>query len=198
MIVNSNFWRVNSLNAPDVSAAELETHLACCYVADFFHRRVPGFERAYIAQIATDLGIRTSRGIEGEATLTTAHTDSGRPVYFDDAIGCVAARADFEKTGVFYHDHGLDIPYRIMLPIGTENLLVGSGKSVSCQPQKLIRGMASCMVVGQAAGAAAALSAKEGVSPRAVDVRALQCTLLEQGVDLGPAERTRALGLYDA
>jgi len=82
-----------------------------------------------------------------------------------------------------------------MIPMKTENLLVGSGKSVSCRPQKLIRGMAPCMVLGQAAGAAAALAAKQGITPRSLDVRLLQRTLLEQGVHLGSDDRLEALGL---
>ena len=99
VIVNSNFWRVDTLNTPDVSLAELESQKACEYVADFFRRRVPGFEHAYIVQIATDLGIRTSRGIVGEATLTAEMDCASQPVYLDDVIGCAPARASFKDTG---------------------------------------------------------------------------------------------------
>jgi hypothetical protein len=55
--------------------------------------------------------------------------------------------------------------------------------------------MSSCMTVGQAAGAAAALCAKQGVAPRTIVIRALQRLLLDQGVYLGPQSRLRALGL---
>jgi len=195
VIVNSNFWRVETLNTSAVSHAELEAQKACYYVADFFRRHVPGFEKAYVVQIATDLGIRVSRGIEGEATLTSDHTSSVHPVHFDDTIGCQPATASFQQTGEFFYAHTFDIPYRVTVPKRTEGLLVASGKSVSCQPQGIIRGMSGCMIVGQAAGAAAGLAARQGIAPRTLDVRLLQRTLLEQGVNLGSDDRLRMLGL---
>ncbi len=195
VVVNSNFWRVSTLEVPDLSQAEIETQKACYYVADLFRKHVPGFDRAYIVQLATDLGIRTSRGIEGEWTLTSEDTSSDKPVHFDDTVGCAPANADPDKTGQFFHPHTFDIPYRIMLPRKAENLLVGSGKSVSCRPQGVIRGMATCMILGQGAGVAAALAAKEGVNSRRLNIHKLQSALLDQGVNLGPEERVRALGL---
>jgi hypothetical protein len=44
--------------------------------------------------------------------------------------------------------------------------------------------MIPIMAIGQAAGAAAALSAKESVEPRELDVPLLQKTLMEQGAEL--------------
>ena len=195
VIVNSTFWTVHTLAAPEMSQGELECQQACYYLADFFRRRVPGFERAYVVQMGTDLGIRTSRGIVGEATLTVADRSSAQPAHFDDAIGRQPAVASFEKTGEFFHAHTFDIPYGILLPQGVEGLLVGSGKSVSCDPMGIIRQMSGCMVCGQAAGAAAALAAAQGVPPRSVETKQLQRTLVEQGVDLGPDQRLAQLGL---
>lgn len=195
VVINSNFWRVTTLSAPEVSLAELEAQKACYYVADFFRRRVPGFERAVIVQMASDLGIRVSRGIEGMATLTGEQTSARQPVYLNDVIGCAPASAPFEETGEFFWPHTFDIPYGVMVPKRVENLLVASGKSVSCRPQGIIRGMSTCMVLGQAAGAAAALAARRGEAPRKLDIHALQQTLLAQGVYLGSEERLRALGL---
>jgi len=195
VIVNSNNWAITTLDTREISRMELEAQKIVWYVADFFRRRVPGFEKAYIVQMATDLGIRTSRGIEGEATLTGAQISSREPVYLNDTIGCQPSRASFQKTGEFFWPHTCDIPYGVVVPKNVENLLVGSGKSVSCQEQGILRGMSSCMTLGQAAGAAAALAAKQGIPPRALDVRALQRVLLDQGVYLGPAPRLKTLGL---
>jgi len=195
VIINSNFWSVKSLNTPDVSLAELEAQKACYYVANFFQKNVPGFEKAYIVQIATNIGIRVSRGIQGEVTLTSKDTHSKQPVYFNDTIGCRAADSRFQETGEFFHAHSFDIPYRIIVPKKVENLLVGSGKSVSCQPQGIIRSMCGCMIVGQAAGVAAALAARQGTTPRALNIQSLQQTLLEQKVNLGSKDRIRDLGL---
>jgi hypothetical protein len=185
VVVNSNFWRVETLDTARVSEAELEAQKACYYVAAFFRDHVPGFERATIVQLANDLGIRVSRGIEGEATLLSDQVESDHPVRCGEGIGRQPARASFEKSGEFLHTHTFDIPYGVLVPRRIENLLVGSGKSVSCQPQGLIRGMSGCMIVGQAAGVAAALAAKQHITPRALDVAALRSALAAQAVDLG-------------
>jgi hypothetical protein len=185
VVVNSNFWRVETLDTARVSEAELEAQKACYYVSAFFREHVPGFERATIVQLANDLGIRVSRGIEGEATLLSDQVESDHPVHCEDGIGREPTRASFEESGEFFHAHTFDIPYGVLVPRRVENLLVGSGKSVSCQPQGLIRGMSGCMIVGQAAGVAAALAAKKGTTPRALDVAALRSALLAQGADLG-------------
>ncbi|MFP4057293.1 MAG: FAD-dependent oxidoreductase [Candidatus Brocadiia bacterium] len=195
VVVNSNFWAVESLDPRAVGEAELACQEACAYVADFFRRRVPGFATAYISEIASDIGIRVSRGVEGEATLRAEHTAASQPVRFPDAVGGMAARASFEHGGEFFQPHTFDIPYGILVPKVVDGLLVGSGKSVSCEPQRLIRGMVGCMSCGQAAGAAAALAASSGVAPRQLEVRGLQKTLLDQGALLGDAARLEDLGL---
>jgi len=194
VVVNSNFWRVTTLDTVEVSRAELEAQASCNYVARFLRESVPGFADAHIVSIANDMGIRVSRGIVGEDTLTEDAIRSPRPVLDDDVIGCVPCLADPQSAGEFYYAHTCDIPYGVMLPQSVENLLVGSGKSISCQPQGLIRGMATCMVVGQAAGAAAALAAKRLTTPRALDVRLLQRALLDQGAYLGSTYRLMFLG----
>jgi len=195
VVINSNFWRVDTLDPRAVSRAELECQKACYYVADFFRRRVPGFEEAYVSEIANDIGIRTSWGIEGMATLRNEHRNGDQLALFDDVIGCEPAHASFEKTGGFFQPRTFDIPYGILVPQGVDGLLVGSAKSVSCVGQGLIRGMVGCMTCGQAAGAAAALAVRGGVTPRGLSIRELQRLLLEQGVRLGPPERLRELGL---
>ncbi len=80
------------------------------------------------------------------------------------------------------------------MPVGCDNLLVASGKSVSTT-EPILRGMARCMVCGQATGAASALAARAGVPSAEVPIRELQRELLRQGVFLGGPERLRQLGL---
>jgi hypothetical protein len=66
------------------------------------------------------------------------------------------------------------IPYRTIIPQKIENLLV-AGKCV--KGSHLIRAIPAMMAMGHAAGAAAALSAEHGVSPRNIDTNKLQETL---------------------
>jgi len=44
--------------------------------------------------------------------------------------------------------------------------------------------MGPCMAVGQAAGTAAAMAARQGATPRSIDVPTLQDTLRQQGAIL--------------
>jgi hypothetical protein len=75
----------------------------------------------------------------------------------------------------------MTIPYRCMLPQNTENLLV-AGRCVSYEAPvaNCIRCMPQCMAMGQAAGAAAAIAVKQGVTPRNIDITLLQSTLRKQ------------------
>jgi hypothetical protein len=78
------------------------------------------------------------------------------------------------------------IPYRILLPREIDNLLV-AGRCVSATHEALsaIRVMPICMVMGQAAGTAAAMCLRNGCGPKELDLSALQAQLISDGVWLG-------------
>ena len=71
-----------------------------------------------------------------------------------------------------------DIPYRTLVPVKLDNLLV-AGRCLSSEfmAQAASRLIMTCLNMGQAAGTAAAQSLKEQVVPRKIDVKALQATL---------------------
>lgn len=62
-----------------------------------------------------------------------------------------------------------------------------AGRCISAQPDAMVqlRLIPVCFATGQAAGTAAALALRTGVTPRELDVTLLQRTLEEQGMDLG-------------
>jgi hypothetical protein len=198
VIVNSMFWRVDTLDPRRTSEAELECQAACERVATFFRQHVPGFAEGYIASIASDLGIRVSRGIEGHATITSEQASSPRPATSAQAVACAPCRADYGRVGEFFYPHSFDVPYGVLLPRGVSNLLVASGKSISAQPQGLLRGMSTCMLLGQSAGVAAAVASRSGVAPAELPIALLQGSLLDQSVYLGEPERLARLGLRGA
>jgi hypothetical protein len=73
------------------------------------------------------------------------------------------------------------IPYRSLLPKRIDSLLVaGRCLSASHEAASSARGQVVCMVTGQAAGVAAALSARSGVTPRRLPVTRLQAALWDQ------------------
>jgi len=75
-----------------------------------------------------------------------------------------------------------DIPYRCLVAQKLNNLLV-SGRCISATHEGMAgsRVMGTCMAIGQAAGTAAALAIKQGVSPRHLDVQALRQALRADG-----------------
>ena len=81
-----------------------------------------------------------------------------------------------------------EIPYRSLVASTVGNLLA-AGRNVSAEFHALgtIRVIACSMVMGQAAGTAAALCAKEGVQPRELDGVRVRRALVEQGVPLDKA-----------
>ena len=78
-----------------------------------------------------------------------------------------------------------DIPYRCLVPLGLENFLV-AGKAVSATRAAHQRFLQQTMVTGEAAGTAAALCVKKGITPRQLEdqVSELQDKLRSKGVIL--------------
>ena len=75
------------------------------------------------------------------------------------------------------------IPYRCLIPQKIDGLIV-AGRNVSMTHLALAsaRVMGPAMALGEAAGKAAALSVKENVELRDLDVRKLQASLKAEGV----------------
>jgi len=68
-----------------------------------------------------------------------------------------------------------DIPYRSLVPLKVDNLLVaGRCLSSDFMAQSGCRLVMCCLTMGEAAGTAAALSLAKGVTPRKLDHRELQ------------------------
>ena len=123
----------------------------------------------------SQIGVRASRLIKTDYTLDMSETNAQKA--FDDAIGM--SGDDTFTRGAF------QIPYGTLLPAGVENVLV-AGRSIGVAPNVIdrVRLIPVCMVTGQAAGAAAALSVAAGRAPRGVDVAALRRRLDADGVCL--------------
>ena len=83
------------------------------------------------------------------------------------------------------HRWSFDIPYRSLLPKEIDNLLL-AGRCISNthEASGCTRPTVQCMVTGEAAGTAAALSAAQGITPRDLDAAILRARLREQGVIL--------------
>jgi len=173
VIINTGSFIVNNFDAAAISISEIEGRRIAFEMAQRARKNLPGFEKAFIIGISKHLGIRYSRRVHGEYTLSKEEVEKG--ARFGDTI----ALARLHSSRKF------DIPYRIILPQKVENLTIASGKNVSTDPRGLLRGETMCVQLGQAAGVAAALAAKSDTTPGKIDFKDVQKMLRKQGVNLG-------------
>jgi hypothetical protein len=148
---------------------------------------MPGFENAKLTQIASVLGIREGRHIQGRYMLTVE--DVCNSTYFEDAVVTfgygmdVHSRDKAAKGGFSYGSADwYTIPFRSLVPLNCDNLLV-AGKTICAQSQAAgsFRVMPACMALGQAAGTAIAMAVKEDCNAGDICVKELQATLVQNG-----------------
>lgn len=186
-----NMTRVNGVDGTDPSSltfGETEGRRQINDIFKYLTTYVPGFEGAWISKMAPFLGIRETRRIVGEYVMTA--DDLLSCARFDDAVAVASYPLDI------HHPEGggctltwcgdcYDIPYRALVPLKIENLLV-AGRCISTTHEAMsaIRVMAPCMAMGEAAGRAAKQAVENHIAPRQVNVAELQKELLEQGAYL--------------
>ena len=161
----------------------------------FLSQHIPGFKDAYLHVVSSYFHSRGGRSIVSECPVTTADAQAGR--LFDDVVFVgddPENRSAKEGEASRGRIDGFDFPYRQFLPRGVEGLLV-TGRAAIIQPP-VMRARWMIFLMGQAAGAAAALAARTGTTPRALDVRKLQHLLHHQYQSpMGSDARLRELGI---
>jgi len=201
-------YNTDATDAKQMTKAWIYAKKRVYEIANFLRKYVPGSENGFVLYTFPMMGIRDSRNILGDYTLTDDDFKSSRR--FPDVIGRSGRAMNVHPpTGLprnkkeygRWKESGeqkwdppfwtelkkpFDIPYRALLPKGLENILV-AGRCIAAEGliQGSIRGQPQCIVTGQAAGTAAAIAVRDGVTPRNVDIRKLQALLRDQGADLG-------------
>ena len=171
----------------DLTRAEWESHYQMQEIARFMREYVPGFSDSYICQSGVAAGVRETRRVVGEYTMTVDDVLGARK--FDDAVARGTYPVDIHnpkgkgtvlrrvKPGEWY-----EIPMRCLIPQGAEHLLV-AGRCISGthEAHSSYRVTPTCMATGQAAGVCGALAARTRSTARAVPVAAIQRELIRQG-----------------
>jgi hypothetical protein len=182
---------IDPTDADDLTRAEIAERKNVVDISRLIIKNVPGFEEAYLSGTAPWLGVRESRRILGEYMFTLDDVLTCRR--FEDGVAMGAYPVDIHdpkggKTQFQFLEEGgsYNIPYRCLIPMNRENLIV-AGKNISATHEAMgtTRLQATVMAIGQAAGTAAALSAKESVPPRKIDTKELRKRLEEQGAVVG-------------
>jgi hypothetical protein len=157
-------------DAADLTRAEMQGRSDAWAMFERFKKNVPGFEESYFVACGPCIGIRETRRIDGRYVLSEEDITQNRR--FDDAVatGCWYLDRHPNTTTVGTANAGekvqpqpYDIPYRTLLPRNVDNLLV-AGRCHSATPaaSSSTRVTATAMALGQAAGYAAALAARNG------------------------------------
>lgn len=189
MNINITRFHGNGLDSRVMSRAEIVIRKQAYTAFDFLKKYVPGFEKAIFLELAPKVGVRETRRIIGDYLLTESDVLKG--ARFEDAIGLTNSPIDIHEPsgeeGVMIGvGDGYGVPYRCLLPKGIEGLLT-SGRCISTDERAFgsTRNTPVCAITGEAAGVAAALSAKHGTPPRSLSVNEIQNVLVERGFTLG-------------
>lgn len=193
-------WRINTTrlqqldgtNVRDLTSAEIEGRRQVVALMDFFRSRLPGFEHAVLQDTAAIIGVRETRRVVGEYTLTAQDLADGKA--FEDVIALSGYPVDIHSPtgdgggtdGTYQTANVYQIPYRCLVPQSLDGLLV-AGRSISATHEAMgaTRVTPPCFAMGEAAGTAAALSIKARCQVRDVSVTDLQSALVRNGAYLG-------------
>jgi len=182
VLINSNWFFGDCYDVIAESEREEEGRLLAKAQAEFLINHFPGFENAYLLETATEIGHRISRTFVGKSTLSADDFKDGKT--FPDVVGLVTEVDRRAKPYGLLEKAG-NIPLSILIGDKPLNAIVGSAKNPSTQVPGMVRGQAGCLVVGRAAGVAAAEAEKQCVPVNAVDIGKVQDELRRQNTWLG-------------
>lgn len=188
----TNCIGVDGTNAADLVKATVVCRNQMEPIVDFLRKYVPGYEKCYILSAAPLVGIRETRHFKGVQTLTEEDIREAKKYdnwvvthasFNFDVHNMTGAGLDATGEQAAFKPTSYTIPYGCLVPEKLDGLLL-AGRSISGthMAHSNYRVMPICANMGQAAGIAAALCAKNDILPRALDVKPLQKLLLENGV----------------
>lgn len=167
----------DGVSVEDLTRADFQGRERIAALLSFVRAKMPGFEKAFIVDVAPQIGIRQTRLLDGVYVMSK--DDIAQRRHFPDSIA---------RGRDYYY------PYRSMLPRGVGQLLVaGRHYSATSAAQRNSREIPPCMAMGEAAGVAAALALESNLDVAEVDVTILQKRLRAQGADPGDIPASNAL-----
>lgn len=184
-----NMSRVNGIDATDPEQYTRGEELCIeqnAEIVRYLKAYIPGFENAWLDKVAPFMGVRETRRLVGEYTLTEQDIfDCAR---FDDAIAVASYPVDLHHPAggdcsLWWCPDCYDVPYRCLIPKKVDGV-IAAGRDISATHLALasVRVMGPAMCLGEAAGKAAALAVRDNKELRDLDVTELQSALREEGV----------------
>ena len=180
----------NCINIDGTNAEDLTKGIRVCRsqiepIVKFLREYVPGYESCWLMSSAYLVGIRETRHFKGieslmpEDILIAKEFDNWvvKRAFFNFDVHNMSG-ASLDKTGVQHEwpqSKDYSIPYGCLLPENIDGLLL-SGRNISGShlAHSNFRVMPIAIATGEAAGIAAAISVKENISLKNVDVKTIQ------------------------
>lgn len=180
-----NLIHLNECDGTDANSLtkfEIEGRRQTLAAIEVLRKYTPGCKEARLRNFGMSIGIRDTRKIDAVYNMTEG--DVRNECRFEDSIGIYPEFIDgygvliLPTTGRYMH-----IPYRALLPKKSENLLV-AGRAIGGDKiaHAGTRNMSCCVVAGQGAGVAAAISLKTKRGLRELQLGDIQQELRRQGV----------------
>jgi glycine/D-amino acid oxidase-like deaminating enzyme len=150
-----------------------------------FLRKLPGCENTRIISMQPETGVRETYRIDGVYQITRDDYVSGK--VFDDSVSYSFYPIDLhDENGVepkqLKKGTVATVPLRALIPKNSRNFMA-AGRCVSSDrlANSALRVQASCMAMGQAAGATAALACKNKVTPLEVPIHRIKALIADNG-----------------
>lgn len=186
--VNITRAAADSTDNRNYTAAECSLREDIFKFAKLLRENFPEFKDSYVSATAPQAGIRESRRILGVHTVTAEEYVSA--MHYEDSISRGAHQIDIHASKgssqvLIKLEQSPYVPYGSLIAENFPNLLV-AGRCISTdrKANASLRVMASCMGLGQAAGAAAAQCAAKGIPVQDADVPELVGVLKDWGAFL--------------
>lgn len=167
----------------DLTRGEIEERRHVMQLVQAMRKTIPGFSSAILLG-TSPIGVRESRNIRGLYTITGEDVLAGRTFFDGVARGSYPVDIHDPKGGktqfhFIENGSGYEIPLRAMIPCDLKNV-IAAGRCISADQiaHGSVRIMGCCLHQGAAAGTAAALCIRNGVSPSALDGAYLKSILL--------------------
>jgi hypothetical protein len=188
--------KCDATNPWQLSLAETESRKRVWELLDFSRNNIKGWENAYLIDTGIHIGVRETRRIKGKYILSKDDVTSCRK--FDDGIARCERWPDLHDAEIFTQPYDkyikknslpkgewYEIPYRCLVPLNVENLLV-AGRCISTDREAngSMRIMAVCMATGIAAGLAASMVIGQNTLPSLIDGTLIRQKLHSLGVDI--------------
>lgn len=182
----TDFWQV--------SQGTCEAYRQVEELIKFIPKYIPGYEHATLSFVAPSIGVRETRRFVGQRCLAEANMRAGEiPA---DTVALCGYNVDIHHgqdngSDLYIVQHGYGIPYGCMVPKRTKGVIF-TGRTIWVDRVVFAstRVMSTCMALGEAAGAAAAMCVHKHCDPDDVPVDELRQSLIDYGAVLSISSAT--------